>query len=252
MTEPIDQLARMLCSSNYVMAFTGAGISTDSGIPDFRSKGDGLWERIDPGLLSIGTLRSDPELFYRYYREMDNVLADREPNSGHLALVELARLRIIRAVVTQNIDGLHQKAGSKRVFEVHGNLRGCRCMACRTEYPYLLLREKLREKKLPLSPCCRKVLRPNVVLFGDPMADDFATAREEAFRSDFALVIGTSLTVYPAAEIPLAVGRFAIINREETALDEQAVLRISGPISKVLTVLTERVRKQRNDVIDKS
>ncbi len=252
MSEPIDQLARMLCGANHVIAFTGAGISTDSGIPDFRSKGEGLWERIDPEVLSIGTLRSDPELFYRYYREMDKMLADKQPNSGHLALVDLARLRIIRAVVTQNIDGLHQKAGSRRVYEVHGNLRGCRCTACKTEYPYLLLREKLREEKLPLSPCCKAVLRPNVVLFGDAMAADFAAAREEARRSDFALVVGTSLTVYPAADIPLAVGRFAIINREETALDDHAVLRINGPISQVLAALVVQVRKQRNNVIDES
>jgi NAD-dependent deacetylase len=249
MSEAIAQLAQMLCAANHVMAFTGAGISTDSGIPDFRSKGEGLWERIDPELLSIGTLRSDPALFYRYYREMDKMLADKEPNSGHLALVELSRLRVIRVVATQNIDGLHQKAGSKRVFEVHGNLQGCRCMACKTEYPYLLLREQLREEKLPLSPCCRKVLRPNVVLFGDNMAADFTAASEEARRCDFVLVVGTSLTVYPAAEIPQTVGRFAIINREETALDDHAVLRINGPISQVLTTLVSQVRKKRNDVI---
>jgi len=249
MSEPIDQLARMLCEANYVLAFTGAGISTDSGIPDFRSKGEGLWERIDPEVLSISTLRTDPALFYRYYREMDNMLADKEPNRGHLALVELSRLGIIRAVVTQNIDGLHQRAGSKRVFEVHGNLQSCRCMACKTEYPYLLLRKKLRKEELPLSPCCRKVLRPSVVLFGDKLAADFAAAREEARRSDFALVVGTSLTVYPAAEIPLAVGRFAIINREETAMDDHAALRISGPISQVLVTLVEQVRRRRNGVI---
>lgn len=246
MPESVTDLARMLCAANYVMAFTGAGISTDSGIPDFRSKGEGLWERIDPELLSVTTLRSDPALFYRYYREMDRILADKQPNTGHLALVELSRLRIVRAIVTQNIDGLHQKAGSRRVFEVHGNLQGCRCMACRTEYPYQLLRDRLREEEVPLSPCCRKILRPNVVLFGDNMAADFNAAREEARRSDFALVIGTSLTVYPAADIPLSVGRFAIINREETALDHHAVLRVSGPISDVLTELVQLVGKVRS------
>ncbi|MDR3565633.1 MAG: NAD-dependent deacylase [Negativicutes bacterium] len=244
--EQIVQLAKMLCAANYAIAFTGAGISTDSGIPDFRSKGDGLWERIDPELLSVGTLRSNPALFYRYWREMDKMILNREPNNGHKALVDLSALRTIRAVVTQNIDGLHQQAGSRRVYEVHGSFNGCRCLACKAEYPYSLLREKLAEAEIPVSPCCRKVLRPNVVLFGDSMADDFAAAREEARRSDFALVVGTSLTVYPAAEIPLSVGRFAIVNREETALDHYAALRISGPISQVLTDLVEAVRVIRS------
>lgn len=246
MEEQIAGLAEMLVNANYVLAFTGAGISTESGIPDFRSPGSGLWEKIDPELLSARTLRTDPALFYRYYRAMDEMLAGKEANAGHRALAELSRLGVVRAVVTQNIDGLHQQAGSRRVLEVHGNLAACRCLACKEEYPYGLLREQLAAGgAVPLSPCCRAVLRPSVVLFGDRLTADFAAAQEEAFRSDFALVVGTSLTVYPAAEIPLTVGRFAIINREPTAYDHESVLRISGPIGETLTALAAEVARHR-------
>ena len=164
-----------------------------------------------------------------------------------LALAALSRFGVLRAVVTQNIDGLHQQAGSRRVFEVHGNLAACHCMACKAEYPYTLLQEKLAEAEVPLSPCCRAVLRPSVVLFGDRMAPDFAAAQQEAFRSDFALIVGTSLTVFPAAEIPLAVGRFAIINREATGLDRQAELVIGGAVGPVLAALQDYVAARRAD-----
>lgn len=243
MDKKIAALGELLMGANYAIAFTGAGISTESGIPDFRSPGAGLWEKIDPELLSARTLRTDPALFYRYWRELEKVVAGKLPNKGHAALAELSRLGALRAVVTQNIDGLHQQAGSKRVFEVHGNLTACRCLACKGEHPAAVLQEQLAVgAEIPLSPCCSAVLRPSVVLFGDRMAADFAAAQQEAYRSDFALVIGTSLTVWPAAEIPLAVGRFAIVNRDETALDDRAELRIAGPIGETLATVVEYVR----------
>lgn len=243
----IEDLAGMLLDSNYVIAFTGAGMSTESGIPDFRSKGKGLWEKVDPELLSVRTLRADPRLFYRYYRLLDSSVQGKTPNQGHRALAELSRLGVVRAVVTQNIDGLHQQAGSPRVFEVHGGVQHCRCMRCHKEYPYALLHDALvqDDEAVPTSPCCGAVLRPGVVLFGDMMSPDFTRAQQEAFRADFALVLGTSLTVYPAAEIPLEVGRFAIINREPTPFDGQAVLAIRGGIGETLAALAEEVRARR-------
>jgi len=242
MADLIDRLAEIIIKANYVIAFTGAGVSTESGIPDFRSKGRGLWEKIDPGLLSAETLMADPALFYRCFLAIDKTVKGKLPNSGHRALAVLDKLGIVKTVITQNIDGLHQLAGSGRVLEVHGNLQRCRCMTCGTEYPSILLREQLARKKIPTSPCCGAVLRPNVVLFGDKMAADFQVAREEASKSDFAIAIGTSLTVYPAACIPLEAGRFAIINREETPQDRHAVMVIKGSVGQVLTTLVERVQ----------
>lgn len=245
MDELIDRLAEIIIKANYVIAFTGAGMSTESGIPDFRSKDSGLWEKIDPRLLSVETLMSDPALFYRCFRAIDKIVTGKLPNSGHQALAVLGQMGIIRAVITQNVDGLHQQAGSSRVFEVHGNLRTCHCMGCRREYPYTLLRAKLAVTDIPSSPCCGAVLRSDVVLFGDKMAEDFKQAREEASRSDFALAIGTSMTIYPAARIPLEARRFAVINREETPRDRSAVLTIKGSVGQVLTALVKRIQTRR-------
>jgi NAD-dependent deacetylase len=165
MADKIAALGDLLLKAHHVIAFTGAGISTESGIPDFRSRGEGLWEKIDPELLSAGTLRADPALFYRYWRELDRLVTGKLPNRGHAALADLSRLGALRGIVTQNIDGLHQQAGSKRVFEVHGNLTSCRCLKCKAEYPAAVLREQLAAgADVPLSPCCRAVLRPGVVL----------------------------------------------------------------------------------------
>jgi NAD-dependent deacetylase len=247
MDDKIAAFGDMLLGANYAIAFTGAGISTESGIPDFRSPGEGLWERIDPEMLSTRMLRADPAVFYRYWRQMEAVVAGKEPNRGHRALADLSRLGVLRAIVTQNIDGLHQAAGSKRVFEVHGNLATCRCLVCKAEHPAAVLRGQLAAgAEVPLSPCCRAVLRPGVVLFGDRMAPDFAAAQQEAWRSDFCLVVGTSLTVYPAAEIPQAVGRFAIVNREETGLDDRALVKIAAPIGETLAAVAEYIRGKRS------
>lgn len=246
MGSQIADLAEMLMTANYVIAFTGAGISTESGIPDFRSRNGGLWTRISPELLSAATLRADPELFYRHFRVMEQYLEDKEPNQGHRALADLSRLGILRGIVTQNIDGLHQKSGSRRVLEVHGNRRLCRCLACKAEYPYQLLGEQLAKgAAVPVSPCCTAVLRPNIVLFGDRMADDFTLARQEAFRSDLAVAVGTSLTVFPAAEIPLSAGRLVIINSEKTEFDHQAAMVVQGPAGPVLVRLVEKIRAKR-------
>jgi NAD-dependent deacetylase len=238
----IRQLADILVSRNYVITFTGAGISTDSGISDFRGSENSLWNRVDPAIFSARTLRSNPATFFRHYREIIALLNGKLPNPGHLAVAQLSKLRIVKAVITQNIDGLHQQAGSRRVFEIHGNTRHCQCRACQKQYPHTLIEQLLENQDVPLSPCCGAVLRPGIVLFDDKMGPDFLRAREEAWRADFALIAGTSLTVFPAAEIPMSVGQFAIINQEKTLFDEQAVLVIRSPVSDVLTRLVQMLR----------
>jgi len=239
----IDKMAEYLINRNFVIALSGAGISTESGIPDFRSKG-GLWDQIDPEILSARTLRNDPVLFFRHYQAILEFLKEKQPNRGHRAIARLSRLGIIKAVITQNIDGLHQKAGSKRVFEVHGSASACFCTACRRRYPADLLAGFLAQGDyLPRSPCCRAILRPAVVLFGDRMADDFAAACEEARRCDFLLVVGTSLTVYPAADIPGIVGDYAIVNRDPTALDATARFVVRDGAGDVLSRLADAVEK---------
>lgn len=239
MNQDIKCLATILQDKKHVIAFTGAGISTESGIPDFRSKGEGLWEKINPEILSTRTLQRDPELFYKYFDMLENCVRGKQPNQGHTALAQLEKLDIIKAVVTQNIDGLHQAAGTKRVLEVHGNLTKCHCAKCGQEYSYDVMRLARSAQAEPKSACCRAKMRPSVVLFGDTMPQDFMDAQQEAVRADFVLAIGTSLTVYPAAQIPQTVGDFAIINREKTALDGYARLVINKPIGETLNELVK-------------
>lgn len=239
------RLALMMNKANYVIVFSGAGLSTDSGIPDFRSAG-GIWRQIDPNLLSAAALRSDPARFFELFRRRMEVLEDKEPNPGHLAVAELSRLGVVRAVITQNIDGLHQKAGSKRVFEIHGNCHSACCLNCKLEYPYQLLKDQfIAGRQVPLSPCCQAVLRPNVVLFGDRMPPEFGLASQEAARSDLMLAIGTSLSVFPAAEIPLMARGFAVINQDSTGLDRHALLLLQAPLTSALTLLVESIKKLR-------
>lgn len=247
--EQVTRCAAMLEQAQNVVLLSGAGMSTSAGIPDFRGP-NGLYRTAgiaDPErIFDLSEFSRNPALFYRFHRAFLTLLDTVRPTFTHQFFAALEQNGHLKGIVTQNIDGLHQQAGSKRVFEVHGNLTSCRCMACKDEFPAAVLREQLAAgAEVPLSPCCKAVLRPSVVLFGDRMADDFAAAQQEAFRSDFALVVGTSLTVYPAAEIPLAVGRFAIVNRDETGYDDRAELRIAGPIGETLAKVVEYVREKR-------
>ena len=242
MSNEIRELAALLTARNYVMAFTGAGISTDSGIPDFRGSEASLWHTMDPKLLSSAVLRGQPDQFFRFYKQILPLLKGKKPNAGHYALAELSKLRIIKSVVTQNIDGLHQQAGSKRVVEIHGSSDRCLCVRCSREYSHDVLEEQLRDGPIPFSPCCGEILRPTIVLFGDKMTASFRLAQEEAFRADFALVIGTSLSVFPAAELPLSVGMFGIINGSETPFDDKAAIVIRGSSSETLAKLVSEIK----------
>jgi NAD-dependent deacetylase len=184
-----EKAARLIKQSRKTIVLTGAGISTESGIPDFRSPGRGLWENLDP---------------------ME-------------VLSEMEKEGIIFGVITQNIDNLHQKAGSKNVFEVHGNTREGSCLRCGKKVSFEILEEKVNKKQIP--PCCddcNGVLRPDVVLFGDPMPYAFDLALKEVKSSDLLIVIGSSLTVSPVNFLPDMVRHLIIINATETPYDYKA------------------------------
>lgn len=240
----IQKMAELLTKANYPIAFTGAGISTESGIPDYRSPSTGVWEKMDPAKISIGALRSNPKQFGKDYLNFVASLEGRKPNEGHLALAELEKLGLCNAVVTQNIDGLHQLAGSTRVLEVHGHVRTCRCNQCGTDYPHEEMMEFIQRDELPKSYCCGALLRTNVVLFGDPMAKDFDIAWQEGRKSDFCLVLGSSLSVYPAAEIPFMAGGFGMINRDKTGREMNALVSIQGELGPTLRELLEAIQKE--------
>ncbi|RME43137.1 MAG: NAD-dependent protein deacylase [Chloroflexi bacterium] len=238
----------LLSQAQRLVVLTGAGISTPSGIPDFRSELTGLWTMVDPlEVASLWGFLADPARFYEWMRPLALKIARAQPNPAHYALAELERRGRMQALVTQNIDALHQKSGSRRVIELHGHLRTVRCLRCGHQSesePYL--RAFLDEGTMPICPQCENVMKPDVVLFGEPLPErEIVRAQEEALHSDVMLVVGSSLEVMPAADLPaLAVrsgSRLIIVNLSMTPYDYLADVVIHGDVAEVLPALVEAV-----------
>ncbi len=229
----IAQLAKILEDSRYGVALTGAGVSTDSGIPDFRGDA-GLWQDEDPmAVASIDGFQADPVRFYRFWKGKFGSLVDARPNPAHRLLAGLEMRGRLHAVVTQNVDGLHQAAGSHRVLEVHGTFRKVRCLSCDhvEELPALFRRMPGEVVEAPQCQACgAPKLKPDVVLFGEMLPPAFAEAETEVDQCDVMLVLGSSLGVYPVAGLvpraKRAGAKLVIINRDPTPFDEDADLVI--------------------------
>lgn len=235
---PAAELAALLAARQPCVVLTGAGVSTDSGIPDFRSS-TGVWAEVDPlEVASIEAFRRDPERVWAFYRRRIQMLLDAEPNDAHVALAELERRGLVRTVVTQNIDGLHARAGSPDVVEVHGSIRTAVCLVCGAVEELAALLAQLELPPPPHCPECGAVLKPGVTLFGEPLpAGALERATELAREADLMLVVGSSLEVWPVAGLPLESSAFAIVNRGPTALDDRALLKIDAAAGEVLTAV---------------
>ena len=239
MDAKVEKLREWIAQSDNIVFFGGAGVSTESGIPDFRSV-DGLynqqWDYPPETILSRTFFDRDPEEYYRFHHAK-LVVDGAKPNRAHLRLAELEREGKLRAVVTQNIDGLHQKAGSKRVYELHGSIYRNHCLRCGLS----AAPEQIRDSEgLPRCTSCGGLIKPDVVLYGEPLDEAVVSAAVEAIaRADLLIVGGTSLTVYPAAGLIDAFrgGALVVINRTPTAADRNADLLISEPIGAVLQSL---------------
>jgi len=236
----------LLRHARCAIALTGAGISTHSGIPDFRSPRSGLWELNDPAeVASIYGFRHNPARFYNWIRPLARTILDAEPNPAHTALARMEQNGSLCSVITQNIDLLHSRAGSQNVHEVHGHLRTVTCIHCFQEYdcrPYLIA--YLETGAMPRCPACGHALKPNVILFGEQLpARALSAARRDAARCDVMLVVGSSLEVYPAADLPVIAHRggakLIFVNLVETALDSLAQVVIHGDAVDVLPRLAE-------------
>jgi len=237
----IERLAELLQAHKGATVLTGAGISTESGIPDFRSPG-GLYESIDPmDYLSVNALTRHPERFWTYFAKIFGPVGEVEPNAGHVALARLEAAGFVATVVTQNIDGLHHKAGSQHVLEVHGHLRTVHCEGCDRTFPMSEALDQVAAGGLPYCPQCEGALRPDVVLFGDPMPMAFARAIEAAHRSSLTIVVGSSLTVSPANSIAQLTEHLAIVNRDPTPADRHADVLVRGGAGDSLSALAEAV-----------
>jgi NAD-dependent deacetylase len=236
-SERAARVAELLAGSSSAVVLTGAGVSVPSGIPDFRTPGTGLWEKVDPmEVAHIDAFRRDPDRFWLFYGNRFATLDDKQPNAAHEAIADLERRGLIRGVITQNIDRLHRKAGSERVVEVHGSIEWSVCLACDARESVARVLEKLESGvATPLCDACERPLKPDVVLFGEflpeqAMSDAYAMARE----ADLMLAIGSSLEVYPVASLPGvtidAGGRLALVTQGPTPYDSQADVKLSGDV----------------------
>jgi NAD-dependent deacetylase len=244
MPRPVEQAIALLSAARHLVALTGAGISTPSGIPDFRGRGTGLWTEADPlAVASIWAFHDQPEQFYRWIRPVMVKLLAARPNAAHTLLALLEQRGQLKAVITQNIDSLHLKAGSRRVLEIHGHTRTSTCLDC--HHPVTsdsLWSAVLAGMPPPPCPACGGLLKPDVVLFGEPLPyEAISAAQHETLKADVVLIIGSSLEVMPAADLPLLAKRRGaatiLVNLTRTPLDERMDVVIREDVVKTLQQL---------------
>jgi NAD-dependent deacetylase len=240
----VAALARLLREAGSAVVLTGAGISVPSGIPDFRSPRTGLWEKVDPmEVAHIDVFRAEPERFWRFYGDRFQSLRGVRPNAAHDAVVELERRGLIEAVITQNIDTLHRRAGTRELVEVHGTIEHSSCLDCGMQFAIEDVRERATSDPGGVPRCeCGQPLKPDVVLFGEYLpADAMARAHALAERADLLLCIGTSLEVYPVAGLPELTlaggGDVALITQGPTPYDDRAVVKLDGDVVDELEAL---------------
>jgi NAD-dependent deacetylase len=248
-----DRLADLIINAKRVVVFTGAGISTESGIPDFRSPG-GIWERFDPEEFTYQSLMSSPEARGKWWQifQERGLTTDAEPNQAHLAIAELNKLGKLDCVITQNVDNLHQKAGvpDKKVLELHGNMRWVSCLSCGKRYPIEHAKARLdKGEKIPDCEACHGILKPDVVLFGETLPEGvFEEATHRSHSADLFIVIGSTLIVYPAAYIPAEAvnsgAKLVIINLSSTPLDSRATVLIRAKAGETMTKVIQLVREK--------
>lgn len=243
----------MITAADRVVVFTGAGISTESGIPDFRSPG-GIWDTFDPDDFTYQKFVSSPETRRKQWQLLSfgALIANIEPNPAHYAIAELYRLGKLDCVITQNIDNLHQKAGvpDDRVFELHGNMRWARCLDCHHRFPMEEIVQGIKEEdEVPDCPDCQGMLKPDAVFFGEQLPQEtLLEATRRSQNCDLFIVVGSTLIVYPAAYMPLyardAGARIAIVNLTETDLDPDAAVVIHSKAGETLSGVIEKVRQK--------
>src|ERR1700690_3846862 len=246
--DAIEFIAELLRKAQRAVVLTGAGLSTPSGIPDFRSEGTGLWSHDEPReAASLNTFRTDPGKFYAWFRPLASQIFDAKPNQAHTALAQLEREGHIHSIVTQNIDLLHQKAGSINDIEMHGSLATFSCTQCFQQVqaiPYL--KPFVEKGETPRCPSCGAVLKPNVILFGEQLPQKALFDAQRACRAcDLMVVAGSSLEVLPVASLPMQAldsgAHLVILNNSSTYLDVRADSVLKGDVADMLPAIAEQV-----------
>ena len=245
----ILKAAELLVHAKNAIVLTGAGISTESGIPDFRGD-SGLWKKYSPEIYgNIQSFIKNPAKFWQFAEKIAPTLFKAKPNAGHIALAELEKMNIIKGIITQNIDELHQKAGSILVYEVHGNINRFTCLGCKASYNKEQVLKKLKKdkKKPPCCEYCGTPLKPSVVLFGESLPTfEIYYSRDLAKKADVMLIAGSSLTVAPVCDLPLYTlnsgGKLIIINDQPTHLDSRAEVVIRHKTGIILPLIVEQIK----------
>jgi NAD-dependent deacetylase len=231
------RLAALIREADSAVVLTGAGVSVPSGIPDFRTPGKGLWEKVDPMKVAhIDAFRREPDRFWEFYSQRFTVLGDKEPNGAHEAIAELERRGLIEGVITQNVDRLHRRAGSRRVVEVHGSIEYCVCPDCGGRIELERVLKRIEEHPgAPECDACISPLKPDVVLFGELLPEEAINeAYALASNADLLIGVGSSLEVYPVASLPRVTldsgGRVALVTQGPTPYDGHAEVKLSGDV----------------------
>lgn len=248
--QAIEKLARLILNSDRIVALTGAGMSTESGIPDFRSPGTGLWEQHDPyEFASINSYVANSGSNQNSMLELGTTIFRSRPNKGHRAITKLQKLGKLIGVMTQNIDRLHQKAKTKNVVELHGNVMESKCMKCKRIYPITTMVNKVFQGDALECDHCRGLLKPNAIFFGEALESDVLAAADGMVANcDLLIVLGSSLVVYPVAFYPLKAiscgAKLAIINIQETDFDHKAKIVIHDKIGEIFPRVVSKVEEK--------
>ncbi len=248
-----NRVADLIINARRVVVFTGAGISTESGIPDFRGPG-GIWERFDPDEFTYQKFITDPESRRKHWQMLceGGLTTKAKPNPAHYAIAELDKLGKLDCVVTQNVDNLHQKAGvpDDKVFELHGNMQWAICLSCGRRYSFEQVKTRLDEgEETPDCEACHGILKPGVVFFGESLPEKvLKEATHRSHNCDLFIVIGSTLVVYPAAYMPVYAvdsgAKLVIINLSSTPMDEQATVLLRAKAGDIMSEVLERVREK--------
>jgi NAD-dependent deacetylase len=248
-----QEAAELIANARKLAVFTGAGISTESGIPDFRSPG-GIWSRFDPEDFTYQKFVTDPEARRKQWRMLGegHLTTEAKPNPAHYAIAELDSLGKLDCVITQNVDNLHHKAGvpAEKVFELHGNVQWAVCLNCGKRYPFEQIKARLEGgEEIPDCEECQGMLKPDAVLFGEALPQDvLQEASQRASDCDLFIVVGSTLIVYPAAYMPLYAvqggAKLIIVNLSDTPMDAQANVLIRAKAGEAMSKIVEKVKEK--------
>jgi NAD-dependent deacetylase len=246
--ESIRDAAEIIRASHHIVVLTGAGSSTPSGIPDFRSIGSGLWTKFSPlEVASLTAFRHQPEKFFEWLHPLASHMMNAQPNTGHISIAELEKKGIIKTTITQNIDGLHQRAGSKNVLEVHGSMDTLTCIGCYHQFSSdKFIEPYIQQGEIPYCPDCNKILKPDVVLFEEQLPrDTWLKALQATKNCDLMIVVGSSLVIMPVASLPTTAlendAQIIVVNKTETYVDCHSSVVIHEDLAEIIPAIAREV-----------